>query len=307
MPYKKLLLYVTTLEILTFFLTKGKFDDGREEELVRFVTSRPELRGSPTRVLGAIDEFARTRKYLMNVGEDKGSIVVNLIRQTRPKIMVELGGYCGYSTILFADAVRKAGGDRYYSLERNSQFAQNIKALVDFAGLTDIVEVIVGPSSDSIKQLHRSGKIKHVDMMFLDHYKPAYTTDLKLCESLGLVGKGTLLAADNVITPGNPPYLKYVRSSVKEKRAVLRQESKQDTENFPGRSATQYGEVEILDTDAKGNPNLIYESQIIDSFEPTGVPVSTDLSKGQISLVNVTNEFAQDGVEITRCVGEELL
>jgi catechol O-methyltransferase len=39
-------------------------------------------------------------------------------------------------------------------------------------------------------------------MMFLDHYKPAYTTDLKLCEELGLIHKGTVLAADNVIKPG---------------------------------------------------------------------------------------------------------
>jgi len=260
------------------------FDDGREEELVEFVTSQPKICGSPQGVLAAIDEFARSCKYLMNVGEDKGSIVVELIRETRPKTMIELGGYCGYSTILFADAVRAAGGEKYYSLERNVKFAENIKTLIGFAGLTDVVEVVVGPSDDGIKHLHRTGKVKHIDLMFLDHYKPAYTTDLKLCESLGLISKGTFLAADNVITPGNPPYLKYVRSSVYEKRAALMQESKQDTENFPGQSATQYGKVEVLGTDAKGNPHLVYESKLIESFEPTGVP---------------------DGIEITQCVGEE--
>ncbi|KAI9743449.1 MAG: hypothetical protein M1818_002761 [Claussenomyces sp. TS43310] len=248
------------------------FNDGREEELVDFVTSRPRCRGSPTSVLEAIDDFARTRKYLMNVGDDKGRIIVDLIRETRPKTMVELGGYCGYSTILLADALREAGGEKLYSLERNVQFAQNIKALVQFAGLSDIVEVIVGPSSDGIQRLYDTGNVKHIDMMFLDHYKPAYTIDLKLCESLGLVGKGTVLAADNVITPGNPPYLKYVRSSVPQKKAALGQESKQDTENFDRRSAAQYGEVEILSIVARGNPNLIYESTLIDSFEPTGVP-----------------------------------
>lgn len=212
----------------------------------------------------------------MNVGDDKGNIVAGLIRQTRPKTMLELGGYCGYSTILFANALREAGGEKYYSLERNAEFAQNIEALVEFAGLNDIVQVVVGPSNEGIKQLHRSGKVNHIDMMFLDHYKPAYTTDLKLCESVGLISKGTMLVADNVIAPGNPPYLKYVRSSVKEKRAALMQEStRQDTEDFPGRSAAQYGEVEVLSTDAKGNPNLIYESELINSFEPTGVPVSS--------------------------------
>ena len=268
------------------------------------MTSQPNLRGSPKSVLAAIDEFARTCKYLMNVGEDKGSIVVKIIRETQPKTMIELGGYCGYSTILFADAVRTAGGEKYYSLERNVNFAKNIKALVDFAGLTAIVDIIVGPSDDGIRHLYRTGKVKHIDLMFLDHYKPAYTTDLKLCESLGLVGTGTVLAADNVITPGNPPYLKYVRSSVHEKRSALMQESKQDTENFPGQSATQYGKVEVLDTDAKGNPNFIYESKLIESFEPTGVPVSQGFLSNFALGIQLTD--LQDGIEITKCVGEEL-
>lgn len=67
------------------------FDDGREIELLHFVYGRPnveELRGSPEKVLAAIDEYGRTKKYLMNVGEDKGKIVANLIAQEKPKTMV---------------------------------------------------------------------------------------------------------------------------------------------------------------------------------------------------------------------------
>lgn len=253
-----------------------QFDDGREEELVDFVKNHADkdsIKGSPADVLKAIDEFGRTKKYLMNVGEDKGAIVAGLIRETRPQTMVELGGYCGYSTILFAAAVRDAGGKRYYSLERSPKFAKNIEALVDFAGLADVVEVVVGPSDEGITKLHAAGKLTSIDMMFLDHYKPAYTTDLKLCEHLGLIRQGTLLAADNVISPGNPPYLEYVRSSVEEKKARLSQDDRADTENFPGRSATQYGEVETLSREIKGNPHLIYKSELINSYEPTGVPV----------------------------------
>lgn len=67
------------------------FDDGREIELLHFVYSHPHLadiRGSPEKVLEAIDEFGRTKKYLMNVGEDKGHIVSNLIKEVKPKVMV---------------------------------------------------------------------------------------------------------------------------------------------------------------------------------------------------------------------------
>ncbi|CZT52476.1 hypothetical protein WAI453_012054 [Rhynchosporium graminicola] len=260
------------------------FDDGREEELVEFITSKPDIRDSPARILEAVDEFARTQKYLMNVGEDKGRIVTEIIRDTKPKVMVELGGYCGYSTILFADAMRAVGGTKYFCLERSPKFAHNIEVLVEFAGLKNVVEVVVGPSNESIKSLHDAKKLSKIDMMFLDHYKPAYTTDLKLCESLGLIGKGTTLAADNVIKPGNPPYLKYVRSSVQEKRMALTKAAAQDTENFPGKGATQYGGVEVLSTDVHGNPNLKYESKLVNSWEPSGVA---------------------DAVEVTVCVGEE--
>ena len=89
-----------------------------------------------------------------------------------------------------------------------------IMSLVDLAGLDDTVKVIVGPSGDSINRLHADGTLQHIDLMFLDHYKPAYTSDLKLYEHLGLVTPSSVLAADNVIKPGNPPYLEYVRSSV---------------------------------------------------------------------------------------------
>ncbi|KAF5984966.1 catechol O-methyltransferase [Fusarium coicis] len=262
------------------------FDDGREIELLHYIYGRSdidELRGSPERVLQAIDEFGRTKKYLMNVGEDKGKIVTDLIAEVKPKVMVELGGYVGYSTLLFANAVRKSGGTHYFSLERNPEFAAVIISLLDLSGLRDIARVVVGPSDAGLARLHANGTISKIDLMFLDHYKPAYTSDLKLCERLGLVGPGSVLAADNVIKPGNPPYLAYVRSSVAEKRAT---KGGNEKEEFADRTAKQYlkreGEERI--NEEEGDPNLVYESKLVHSFEPTGVP---------------------DAVEITRCTGRE--
>ena len=41
-----------------------------------------------------------------------------------------------------------------------------------------------------------------VDYLFLDHCKPCYLPDLVAAEALGLVGPGTVVAADNVVYPG---------------------------------------------------------------------------------------------------------
>lgn len=67
------------------------FNDGREIELLHFVydhANLEQIRGSPQRVLEAIDEFGRTQKYLMNIGEDKGNIVTDLISELKPSVMV---------------------------------------------------------------------------------------------------------------------------------------------------------------------------------------------------------------------------
>ena len=276
------------------------FDDGREIELLHFVYSHPNIeriRGSPENVLAAIDEYGRTKKYLMNVGEDKGQIVTDLIADIKPTTMVcrtfdevllltppqvELGGYVGYSCILFGDAMRKAGGERYFSLERDPAFAAVIMSLVDLAGLSDLVKVIVGSSDESIARLASTGELKHIDLMFLDHYKPAYTTDLKLCEELGLIKKGSVLAADNVIKPGNPPYLKYVRSNVEEK---MKEAGESGATNLSGIAETnvkmyekRYGTAKF--SESKGNPKLVYKSKLVNSYEPTGVPVSPTKKSG---------------------------
>lgn len=155
-----------------------------------------------------------------------------------------------------------------------------IASLVDLAGLSSLVKVVVGSSDASLRRLHRAGELAEIDLMFLDHYKPAYLPDLKLCEEMGLIREGTWLAADNVIKPGNPPYLAYVRASTREKRETL---EKNDgggigggTNGFAEKTKKQYekreGE-EKLDEQVKGDPSLIYESSIVESFEPTGVPV----------------------------------
>ena len=214
----------------------------------------------------------------MNVGEHKGKTVSDLIAEVKPQVMVELGGYVGYSCILFGNALRKAGGKGYLSLERSPEFAGVIMVLVELAGLSDIVKVVVGPSDTSLQRLHSESILDHIDLMFLDHYKPGYTTDLKLCEELKLIRPGSVLAADNVVKPGNPPYLKYVRSTPAEKREAAKTSTglNGDKASFPDETAKQYKKWEdqaTLDTPRQGNPNLIYDSKFIEGWEPSGVPV----------------------------------
>lgn len=148
---------------------------------------------------------------------------------------------------MFGDALRKAGGKQYHSVEKSPVFAAVAASLVDLAGLRDVVRITVGTGAEGIQRFHDSGVLtSQLAMIFFDHHKPSYTNDLKRCERLGLVGPGTVLVADNMILPGNPLYAEWVRATVEEKQ-----------------------ELDEL-SEEKGNPNLHYKSRSIRSWEPSG-------------------------------------
>ncbi|KKK22770.1 hypothetical protein P175DRAFT_0513695 [Aspergillus ochraceoroseus IBT 24754] len=263
----------------------GSREDDRELKLLHFIYGQPnrdEIQGNPQKVLDLMDEFGKTYHF-MNVGPEKGKFVTDIIEERKPGTMIELGCYMGYSAILFGDAVRRNGGKRYYSLELNPEYAAIANMLVDLAGLRDFVRIIVGRSDVSLHKLFTGREVTQVEVLFIDHYKPAYTTDLKLCEQLGMIVPNvSVLAADNVIYPGNPPYLEYVRSSVEEKRkAAERGPTKSyDTSGFQRRTVQSFMlEDDIPSFEILGNPNLVYESVL---RQPEG---------------------CRDAVEVTRCVG----
>ncbi|POS86261.1 hypothetical protein EPUL_003613 [Erysiphe pulchra] len=256
------------------------FDDGREEKLLEYVKSKldPESPNRPQDIIKLIDDFGANENFMMNVGERKGACVTDLIAKHKPSTMLEFGSYIGYSTVLFASALKKNGGTMYTSFEREPKFASVAAAMVSLAGLSDIVRFVVGPSSSSLVSEHAAGRLNSIDMVFLDHYKPAYVIDLKILESLNVIHEGTVLIADNVIDPGNPSYLSYVRSSPEEKLKSLNAASI-DLSMFPSDSVHQYKKNYALDkTELPGNPNILYESRLVLSQEPTGSPDGLEVS-----------------------------
>ncbi|KAF2761688.1 catechol O-methyltransferase [Pseudovirgaria hyperparasitica] len=262
------------------------FDDGREERLLEYVKEHLDLAASnkSEEVIRLIDEFGVNHHYMMNVGARKGRIVTEVITQRKPKTMIELGSYIGYSTVLFAAAMRDAGGQEYISFEREPKFARVAAAMVELAGLANHVRFVIGPSSNGLVEEHKAGRLSQADVVFLDHYKPAYVKDLKIMESLGVIRVNTVLVADNVIEPGNPTYLEYVRSTPEKKQQRLKGEAatSDDSIAFPSRAVNQYTKEYATDkTELPGLPGIVYKSRIEHSHEPTGVP---------------------DGIEITVCL-----
>ncbi|XP_075179086.1 LOW QUALITY PROTEIN: catechol O-methyltransferase A-like [Anomaloglossus baeobatrachus] len=167
--------------------------------------------GDVLSVITAIDYFCSKVEWAMNVGDKKGEILDAVVLETRPRYVLELGTYCGYSTMRIARLLPP--GARLITIEMNPHYAQVAMELFQFAGLDTQVELLVGSTTVLIPQLKKKLDIEEFDLVFIDHWKVSYLPDTKLLEECGLLKAGSVLLADNVTCPGAPDYLEYVRSS----------------------------------------------------------------------------------------------
>jgi catechol O-methyltransferase len=110
-----------------------------------------------------------------------------------------------------------------FGCELDTKFGAIARDFVKLAGLEGIVRICDGrPAEETIRGLRESGELKHIDMLFFDHWEKYYRPDVQACEEMGLLGKGSVLIADNTDKPGAPDYLDYVRKGVVEKAEGLR-------------------------------------------------------------------------------------
>lgn len=75
-----------------------------ERLLAEFITGNEALVGKIDSVIDAIDDFCE-KKWMMNLGSEKGGIVDAYLKGREIKKVLEIGGYCGYSALRFARAL----------------------------------------------------------------------------------------------------------------------------------------------------------------------------------------------------------
>uniref|UniRef100_A0A1A8KFT0 catechol O-methyltransferase n=5 Tax=Nothobranchius TaxID=28779 RepID=A0A1A8KFT0_NOTKU len=168
-------------------------------------------RGDPRSVVKAIDQFCRQKEWAMNIGDEKGCILDSVVSEVNPATVLELGTYCGYSTVRIASQLPPHA--KIITLEFNPQNAAVARQIIAWAGLGEKIKLIEGSSGDWIPKLKEQFGVDTFDLVFLDHWKDRYLPDTKLMEECGLLRKGSILLADNVICPGTPEYLEYIRNS----------------------------------------------------------------------------------------------
>ncbi|XP_074869015.1 catechol O-methyltransferase [Carettochelys insculpta] len=182
----------------------------KEERILNFVRQNA-VRGDAQSVVDAIDSYCSKKEWAMNVGDEKGLILDKIVQETKPSVALELGTYCGYSAVRIARLLKP--GAHLLTIELDPVFAAIAKQMIEFAGVQDKVTILEGSSEVIIPQLKKKHEVDTVDFVFLDHWKERYQPDTVLMLECGLLRKGSVILADNILCPGAPEFIKYVRNN----------------------------------------------------------------------------------------------
>jgi catechol O-methyltransferase len=197
-----------------WFLKHWQVGDGREEAVASYALANA-TRGDLDGVVRAIDDYAYRYKFLMNIGDEKGRILDSTLERVRPKRVLELGAYVGYSALRIARKLPPGG--HLYSVEYSVDNATIARRVIEHAGVADRVTFIVGQIGDGghtvARLTEQHGFRKHsLDLAFLDHDKNAYLPDLHRILAAEWLRPGAVVVADNVRFPGAPRYREFMNA-----------------------------------------------------------------------------------------------
>jgi predicted O-methyltransferase YrrM len=133
----------------------------------------------------------------INVTPSQGRLLWLLARVQGARKILEIGTLGGYSTIWMGRAL-PAGG-RLLSLEIDPEHAKVARSNIKRAGLSEMVEVRLGPALETLPKLAASHE-GPFDMTFIDADKPSNPEYFEW--ALRLSRPGSLIVVDNVVREG---------------------------------------------------------------------------------------------------------
>ncbi|MEM1552569.1 MAG: class I SAM-dependent methyltransferase [Candidatus Bathyarchaeia archaeon] len=156
------------------------------------------------KVLRKIEYEARRGLLPHPIVGSRGKILVEVIREIKPKRVLEIGTLVGYSAILMG---KELSSDAHLiTIEKDANSAKIARENIRKAEIPPTVEVIVGDALEIIPKLEGM-----FDLVFIDAEKSEYLNYLQLIENK--LHKGSVVIVDNA--EHAPNYLDYVRHSGK--------------------------------------------------------------------------------------------
>jgi caffeoyl-CoA O-methyltransferase len=142
------------------------------------------------------------------IGPRKGKILADIVRKAKPKRVLEIGAFLGYSAILMGEALPPDA--ELITIEIDAKEAKIAAENIIKAEMLPKLKVIAGDAIKIIPELEGA-----FDLVFIDAEKREYLRYLLLVE--GKLHSGSVIVADNVGISASElrDYLNYVRHSRK--------------------------------------------------------------------------------------------
>ena len=128
-------------------------------------------------------------------GHIQGRILSMFSHMIKPKNVLEIGTYTGYSAICFAEGMQEGG--KLITLDHNAELETMAKSYWEKAGISDKIELKVGEALDIIPTLDPDLRY---DLVFIDADKENYSNYFDLI--IDKVNPGGYIIADNVLWSG---------------------------------------------------------------------------------------------------------
>ena len=130
----------------------------------------------------------------MASGHLQGRLLKMLVHMMRPKNILEVGTFSGYSAICMAEGLEDDG--RVYTFEINDEMEDFTRPWLENSSLSDRIEFRIG---DAITEAPRLGIL--FDMAFIDGDKRTYVETYEMV--LKILRPGGFILADNTLWDGH--------------------------------------------------------------------------------------------------------
>jgi predicted O-methyltransferase YrrM len=135
---------------------------------------------------------------VMQIAPDQGQFMGLLIQLLGVKKAIEVGTFTGYSSLVMALAMPEDG--RLITCDVNPQDTAIAQRYWAAAGVSDKIDLCLGPAIDTLQNLLAQGAANTFDLAFIDADKGNYPQYYEHC--LNLLRPGGLILIDNVLWSG---------------------------------------------------------------------------------------------------------
>ena len=130
----------------------------------------------------------------MASGHLQGRLLKMLVHMVRPKNILEIGTFSGYSAICMAEGLEEGG--KVYTFEINDEQEDFTRPWIEGSPVADKIEFIIG---DAVKEAPKLGIM--FDMAFIDGDKRTYRKAYEM--TLSVLRPGGFILADNTLWDGH--------------------------------------------------------------------------------------------------------